>query len=85
MRTGQNDVVARSPSLKPQAFEHTSNAFTRIERKAFDAHLIIVDVDVRPSQLAGFGGHMTPSLPDASLHDPKQPVKCPHSSISQFA
>jgi hypothetical protein len=38
---GQNDVVSRSPSLKSKAFEHASNALTRIKGKPFDAHLSV--------------------------------------------
>jgi len=41
VRIGQIDVVSRSPSLKPKAFDHVRDPFTRIEREVFDAHLSV--------------------------------------------
>jgi hypothetical protein len=46
---------------------------------------VIIDVALRPSQLARLGGHTAPRFRKYSLHDRHQPVKSPHSSISQFA
>ena len=71
-------MVARSPSPKSKAFEHASNAFTRVKGKVFEAHLTVdklnlwrLDADRLLFLRFDIRLHLLPMLDQVFQHDRK--------------